>query len=274
MFHINFMDYSLSTPSKSMGYERRGQAPITRLSHAFRLLAGLILLGAALMAQSAWSAEFPSLSGRVVDAGAVLAPATRRQVEEISSDLEAKTGAQLVVATVPSMEGELIERYANQLFRHWELGQVGEDNGVLLLVALSERQVRIEVGYGLEGTVTDALAASVIRSDIVPSFKQGDLDAGVLKGAETIASLILGTYEPAPPKPRGLADVFIDFIVNVAVGLFLLVIFGVMALAFIAGPQGPRKYNPSRYTSLRSSSGSSFSGGGGSSGGGGASGSW
>ncbi len=115
------------------------------------LVAVALMLGAALAA-----ANFPALTGRVVDAASILSPVTTADLERKLADLEQKSGIQLVVATVPTLDGEEIEPYANDLFRFWKLGEAKKDNGVLLLIAPKERKIRIEVGYGLEGTLTDA----------------------------------------------------------------------------------------------------------------------
>src|SRR5215475_14006114 len=113
------------------------------------LLVATVWDGAALAA-----ANFPALTGRVVDQENLLSPITIADLERKLADLEQKSGIQLVVATVPSLGGDEIEPYANQLFRAWKLGEAKQNNGVLLLIAPNQRRVRIEVGYGLEGTLT------------------------------------------------------------------------------------------------------------------------
>jgi len=112
---------------------------------------------------SAFAANFPALTGRVVDAAGILSPITAADLERKLAVLEQKSGIQLVVATVPSLDGQEIEPYANQLFRTWKLGESKKDNGALLLIAPKERRVRIEVGYGLEGTMTDAVSGRSSR---------------------------------------------------------------------------------------------------------------
>src|ERR1700689_2483226 len=126
----------------------------------------------------AFALDFPQLTGRVVDQAGVMSADSRTAVEAKLKDLEDKSGIQLVVAAVKSLEGGDIETYANQLFRTWKLGQAQKNNGILLLVAPNEHQVRIEVGYGLEGTLTDALSSSIISGAIVPRFKTGDFSGG------------------------------------------------------------------------------------------------
>ena len=117
-------------------------------------------------------------------------PATRNAIEPKLADLEAKSGIQLVVATVASLEGQEIEPYANELFRTWKLGEKTKNNGVLLLVAPNERRVRIEVGYGLEGTLTDALSKVIIANAIAPRFKTGDFGGGISRGVDDIITVL------------------------------------------------------------------------------------
>src|SRR5580692_12530542 len=120
------------------------------------------------LATLAFALDFPPLTGRVVDQANIMTPESRSDLEGKLKDLEDKSGIQLVVATVKSLQDGDIETYANELFRDWKLGQAQKNNGVLLLVAPNEHKVRIEVGYGLEGTLTDALSSVVISSAIIP----------------------------------------------------------------------------------------------------------
>src|SRR5581483_10282554 len=106
----------------------------------------------------------------------------RNTIEPKLVDLENKSGIQLVVATVSSLQGQEIEPYANQLFRTWRLGEAKKNNGVLFLVAPKEHRVRIEVGYGLEGTLTDATSKIIIANAVAPRFKAGDFNGGVERG--------------------------------------------------------------------------------------------
>src|SRR5271157_2756939 len=158
------------------------------------LLAAL-LAGAALAAMS-----FPPLTGRVVDQAKILSPVASADLERKLTDLEQKSGIQLVVATVPSLGGEEIEPYANELFRAWKLGEAKKNDGVLLLVAPKERRVRIEVGYGLEGTLTDAVSSLIIANAIAPRFKAGDFDGGVTRGVDDIITAL--TTDAAEWKPK------------------------------------------------------------------------
>src|SRR5476649_2215714 len=134
--------------------------------------------------------NFPSLTGRIVDQANVISAETRNAIEPKLVDLEAKSGIQLVVATVSTLEGQEIEPYANGLFRNWKLGEKAKNNGVLLLVAPNEHRVRIEVGYGLEGTLTDALSKVIITNAITPRFKAGDFSGGIARGVDDIITVL------------------------------------------------------------------------------------
>ena len=129
---------------------------------------------------------FPALTGRIVDRANVIPVETLSAIEQKLIDLETKSGIQFVVATVGSLEGLEIEPYANELFRSWKLGEKTKNNGVLLLVAPNEKRVRIEVGYGLEGTLTDALSKIIITNAIAPRFKMGDFGDGISRGIDDI----------------------------------------------------------------------------------------
>jgi uncharacterized protein len=139
---------------------------------------------------AALSLNLPALSGRVVDQANIIAADTRNALTGKLAELEAKSGIQLVVATVGSLEGQEIEPYANQLFRSWKLGEKTKNNGVLLLVAPNQRKVRIEVGYGLEGTLTDALSKVIITNAITPRFKAGDFGGGIARGVDDIITVL------------------------------------------------------------------------------------
>ena len=141
------------------------------------------------------TAEFPALSGRVVDDAGVLDAATRESLRAKLAAHEAKTTNQLVVATVKSLNGNSVEEYANRLFRRWQLGQRGKNNGVLLLHAPTERKIRIEVGYGLEGTLTDAIAKYIIQNAITPRFKANDFSGGMTRGVDDIIKVLDGGAE-------------------------------------------------------------------------------
>src|SRR5271156_3917311 len=155
---------------------------------AFGFLAfGLLVLACA---GAVPAANFPALTGRIVDQANVIPVATRNALDPKLAHLVTKSGIQLVVAAVASLGGEEIEPYANELFRTWKLGEKTKNNGVLLLVAPNERKVRIEVGYGLEGTLTDALSRVIITNAIAPRFKTGDFGDGVSRGVDDIITVL------------------------------------------------------------------------------------
>ena len=148
---------------------------------------------------------FPPLTGRIVDQANILSPAAKAALEPKLADLEDKSGIQLVVATVDSLEGQEIEPYANELFRTWKLGEADKNNGVLLLVAPNERRVRIEVGYGLEGTLTDALSKVIIANAITPRFKAGDFSGGVTRGVDDIITVLTTDASEWEARPDAAA---------------------------------------------------------------------
>lgn len=152
-----------------------------------RIIAGLMGLTIALVALPALAAPtFPKLSGRVVDEANILSPATEQDLTQKLATLEQNTGRQVVVATLPSLQGYEIEEYGYQLGRQWGIGSEKTDDGAILIVAPAERKVRIEVGYGLEPVLTDALSSIIIQRAIIPRFKDGDMEGGVVAGADAI----------------------------------------------------------------------------------------
>ncbi|MDE3130386.1 MAG: YgcG family protein, partial [Acidobacteriota bacterium] len=164
--------------------------PALALAAAFALLALAFVAGPALAAPT-----FPPLTGRVVDDAHVLSASTAAGLTDKLAALEQKTGDQLVVVTLPNLQGYPIEDYGYQLGRAWKIGQQGKDNGVLLIVAPSEHKVRIEVGYGLEPVLTDTLSGVIIREQMLPKFRSGDYDGGVTAGVDAIIGQL--TADPA-----------------------------------------------------------------------------
>ena len=138
------------------------------------------------------TAEFPALTGRVVDDAGVLDNATREALRIKLQALEEKTGDQLIVVTVKSLHGSSVEEYANKLFRHWRIGEKGRNNGVLFLHAPNERKIRFEVGYGLEGTLTDAISKLIQVNAVAPRFKQNDFNGGTMRGVDDIIAVLSG----------------------------------------------------------------------------------
>jgi uncharacterized protein len=138
----------------------------------------------------------------VLDRAHLLSPDAARGLEQELVEFERGTGHQVVVHTTPSLEGLEIEDYSIELAQAWKVGQKGLDNGVILTIAPNERRVRIEVGYGLEGVLPDAIASRIIREQIAPAFQAGRMDDGVLAGVKAILSVIRGEVLPLPERPR------------------------------------------------------------------------
>ena len=261
---------------------------VCRASVAIALVAALSFI----LSHQAYAVTFPSLTGRVVDEAEILDKVTRDALEKKLADFESKTTGQLVVVTLKSLQGTSIEDYGYQLGRHWQIGQKEKNSGALLIVAPNERKVRVEVGYGLEGNLTDAVSKLIIENSILPRFKAGDYSGGVTRGVDDIIQVL--TLDPEEWKQRAKQrpdhqSAVVDLIVLI---LFLLVFFMVVraiSRQSRAYPTGAGRREGSsgpillpipgswdRGSSDSSWSGSSggFSGGGGSFGGGGASGSW
>ena len=245
------------------------------------------------LASLALALDFPPLTGRVVDQANIMTAQSRTELEAKLKELEDKSSIQLVVATVKSLQGGDVETYANELFRFWKLGESKKNNGLLLLIAPAEHKVRIEVGYGLEGTLTDALSSVIISSVIIPRFKTGDFSGGIERGVDGIVSVLSGDTADWQPKVRVRSDDTSSAINDLLVPLFPMLIFFVIwyLMGSATGSRSRRAMRQSSRTIVipyggptwgsgwgggfdRGGFGGGFSGGGGSSGGGGASGSW
>jgi uncharacterized protein len=231
-----------------------------------------------------FSANFPALTSRIVDQANIIPAGTRGVIEPKLADLETKSGIQFVVATVASLEGQEIEPYANELFRFWNLGEKTKNNGVLLLVAPNERRVRIEVGYGLEGTLTDALSKVIITNAIAPRFKAGNFGDGIARGVDDIITALTTDSSEWQQRPslrldnQPSSDPINWIIIAGLIALVTLLFVSPGFRWFMLNVVLNILLNSGRGSSFSSGGGSSggggFSGGGGSSGGGGASGSW
>jgi uncharacterized protein len=240
-------------------------------------LAGLLL--AVCAAQAALT--FPPLTGRVVDDAHVLSADTQEKLTALLAQEEKQTGNQIVVATLPSVQGTAIEQYGYQLGRAWGIGQKGKNNGALLIVVPSLHQARIEVGYGLEGELTDAQSRVIIDEFMRPAFRRGDYDAGVTAGTQAIIKVLGGVTlapsdEDSSDQDRSGGGNNFSWIPIVVI--LIWIVFGrfLWPLLFLGGGWGSRGgwggggFGGGGW----SGGGGGFSGGGGSFGGGGASGSW
>jgi uncharacterized protein len=238
--------------------------------------------------------KFPTLTGRIVDDAHLLDANNRAAIETKLTDLENKTGRQLVVVTLPSLQGFEIEDFGYRLGRNWGIGEKDKNTGALLIVAPNEHRVRIEVGYGLEGTLTDAVSRLIIENAILPRFRMNDFAGGIQRGVDDIVQVLTGDAEDfkrraaeADNPPAGAAGW----------GQFIFIILFIGLWLYFAS----RSRRRGRYSNLPwivpmgggfgnrggwggggfggggwggGSGGGGFSGGGGSFGGGGASGRW
>ena len=228
--------------------------------------------------------NFPALTGRVVDSANILSAATKEDLNQKLAALEQKTSRQLVVVTIPSLQGYDISDYGYQLGRAWGIGQAKLNNGILLIVAPTEHRVRIEVGYGLEPIVTDALSSVIIQTQILPKFRAGDFNGGVEAGVDALVQqLSLETSEAekraaAAEQQQGQGDEGGGGISGFLILIFILIAifrvfggWGLLPFLFMGGGRGG--YGGGGWSGGGSGGGWS-GGGGGSFGGGGASGSW
>jgi uncharacterized protein len=277
---------------------------------AIRIAAALALTLTVLI-QAALALEVPLLRARVNDYAGVLSPGVVRQLDLQLKDFEQRDSTQIVVLTIPSLEGDALEDFSMRVAEQWKVGHKGLDNGAILLISRADRKVRIEVGYGLEGRLTDLQAGRIIRGIIVPEFKAGRFDQGVVNGVQAMIDVVRGEFKAEDKKDsRGFGSrdltnaipflflfIFLVFSLGgvsrplgTAAGGFLMPFLGHMAfspgLGFLVALAGiglvvgfilsvfagiARGSRPMHY-GRRSEGG--FSGGGGGFGGGGASGSW
>jgi uncharacterized protein len=214
-------------------------------------------------------------SGRVSDYAKLLSDTTKSALEKTLEDFEKTDTTQIVVVIFPSLDGESLEDFSMRLASTWQIGQKGTDNGVILLIFKNDRQMRIEVGYGLEDKLTDAVSSDIIRNVIVPEFKNGDFDAGIDQGIKAIIQATRGAYLSHSSHDISFSEAFLRMIL----ALFFATIFFMPIIKKLPG-QGVSSYTRSGWSrggfsgGSFSGGGSSFSGGGGSFGGGGASGRW
>jgi uncharacterized protein len=170
---------------------------------------------------SAWALQVPALKGRVNDYAGLLSNGTAGQLEAALAQLESTDSTQIVVLTVPSLEGDSLEGFSIRVVEQWQIGQKGKDNGALLLVSKNDRKIRIEVGYGLEGKLTDLVSGRIIRDVMVPQFKMGRYDQGIIDGVAAMTGAVRGEFAaPAPRRGRGRQGTSPGF-----VGLLVLFFF-------------------------------------------------
>jgi uncharacterized protein len=241
------------------------------------------LLSLMLVAVPSWSAfEVPKLPGRILDQAGLINAATEQRINKLLAGHEQASSNQVIVVTLKDLQGYSIEQAGVDMGRAWGVGQKDQDNGILLILAQAERKVRIEVGYGLEGTITDAVSATIVQQIMLPMFKQGDINGGLLAGTQAIVTALGGQFVAPQAKSKrsgsGLPSLIFLFIFMAAgamnrlgapsagkggrrgrSGLWLLPLM-------LLGGGGGRGHGGGGF--------GGFSGGGGGFGGGGASGGW
>ena len=248
----------------------------------YRLAAVLFLFAATILS----AREVPPLSGPVNDYAAILSADEKQTLESFLLALDRQTGVQIAVLTIPSLEGESLESFSLKTVEQWKLGEQDADNGALLLVSLGDRAVRIETGYGLEGTLTDVKSGLIIRNVIAPRFREGKYGAGILEAVRNMAGIATDNREilsesvknPQKEKSGGNLAGLLFFIVFYLImragfhrrgGLFTGLLLGSMLGGRRGGSGGG--FSSGGFGGF---SGGGFSGGSGGFGGGGASGGW
>jgi len=252
-------------------------APLKHLAAA--LFSAAVSFGApAAFAADASQPPFPELTGPVVDQAGIIPADTREAIGQKLQAYDQQSGNQLLVVTVQTLDGYPIEYWGYQLGRHWGIGEKGSNTGALLIVDVAEHKLRIEVGYGLEGTLTDALSDDIIRNTIVPKFRQNDFGGGISDGVDRILAVLGGEVQEVQQQRHK------DYSSTIFLVIFLVFIL----LRVIMAGFRPRSGSGWFWLWLLSSGfggrrsgggwggggGGGFSGGGGSFGGGGASGGW
>jgi len=213
--------------------------------------------------------EVPQLGGYVNDEAGLVSAQTELKIESFLRSFEASDSTQLVILTIDSLQGESLEDYSLRVVDSWKIGQKGKDNGALLLIAKAERKIRIEVGYGLEGKLTDLLAGRIIDNEMTPRFKAGDYEGGIIAGVSAMAEAVRGEYQgtgnTSHKKKRSPWG-----------SLALLLFLGPGMLLFGGGRRGRRRggFFIGGGGGFGGGGGGGFSGGGGGFGGGGSSGGW
>jgi uncharacterized protein len=241
-----------------------------------RLVVLLLLLAPSAASAVSSALKVPTLVGRVNDYASMISPQARSAIELKLQSLEQSDATQIAILTVPSLGGEPIEDFSIRVAEAWKIGEKGRDNGILLIVSKSDRKVRIEVGYGLEGRLTDLQAGRIVEDVIKPAFAKGDFDSGFIGAADALVASVRGEYKaPAHKKgDKGAPSVPLVFIILLALFIYLRLFAGRSG----GGPSifggGPWVGGGGFGSGGGGGDGGGFSGGGGGFGGGGASGDW
>lgn len=207
------------------------------MKKSFLIFCGFLLLG---FANLAVSADFPRPAGWVADYAGVIEPQAYQKMTGVIQELEKKTGAEIAVVTVKKLENETIDSFSVQLFKKWGIGKKGKDNGVLLIAAIEDRKVKIEVGYGLEGILPDGLCGEILDTYIIPAFKKGAFGEGLMMGTLALASVIakdanveltgemIAVRQAVKRSPRSMILKLLLFIILIPIFIrhpFLLLLF-------------------------------------------------
>ena len=227
------------------------------------------------LATTVFAAKVPALRGRVNDYANVISSHDEQEMNNYLAAVEQKTGAQVAVLTVPSLQGEDIASYAFKVCEEWQLGKNGKDNGALLLLAMEERDLRLEVGYGLEDKLTDVKCGLILRTVIIPEFREGSYSSGLLKGVKNISGIVTDNAElvtrrvAEEDEPNEDAEGFVFAIIYLII--FFLVLTsrgGIFKWIFLnnmlnSGRRNHRYSPPPTFRGGSNFGGSSFRGGGG-----------
>jgi len=185
--------------------------------------------------------DVPALKGRVNDYASVLSSETENKLEETLSSLERSDSTQVVVLTIPSLEGKVLEQFSIKVAEEWKIGQNNKDNGAILLISKNDRKIRIEVGLGLEGKLTDLMSGRIIQHEIVPKFRKGDFNVGIEAGVNAIVSVVRGEYVSSgsgtKPQNKGTNPFFsliiFLFVFTAALSGFSKILGGVSGAALL-----------------------------------------
>ncbi|MFO7369093.1 MAG: TPM domain-containing protein [Bacteroidales bacterium] len=214
------------------------------MKRALRIIIPLIL---AIPARTA-ATEVPYLTGRVNDYAQILSPETSQMLSDSLREHETSTGNQVVLLTIPTLDGENIEDYSNTVFNTWKLGQKDKNNGILIVVVPDDRYMRIEVGYGLEGTMTDLMSSRIIRNVMTPKFKDGDYNGGIADGVSAVLNVLRGgelsdeirndDNTPAQSVAGGIQIPDMPVAERILFGCFIFGIIGLFTVLGIFTPGG------------------------------------
>ena len=250
-------------------------------------LAFLALLSTFILYGFATALDVPALRGRVNDYANLMSPSRAQALEQRLEQFENQTGHQIAALTIPSLQGEDIEGFGIRVAEQWKIGQKGFDNGAILVIAQNDRKLRIEVGYGLEGVLPDAIASRIIREVIVPRFRDNDFAGGVEAGVEAIMKVTSGEPLPETARRKTISN-SIPLLAQLIPLVLLFALYGLSAVSWWGAPGAWTTRGRRRYSGWTGGGfggggfggggdfggGGGFSGGGGGFGGGGASGSW